>query len=795
MSDMTASRIYFDRSTGSIKKGVPPKTTEAATGYSENSKMYQSLKAFITPLSNTLVELRHTMNYQGKQLRDMQRATQAALKRNTEATEDTKEALKDNAEEAVKAAKKQSLTSKALNNDDFRKTLYLMLGPAGPIMSALDEVVADPLKRKLEAIREGQDKANAASDKKADIDRQAQTRLNRALGWLGSVFTKGTQATSSWLQKLLAKGDQGFVSKMLGNFLPGYGGGKGGKGGKGGTIATGGINPKAPGGKPTLAGKLGTGLGKVGGIGMSLAGLAGRGIMGAGKLLLRAVPFVGWALMIWDVGSFLWDMLGSEKAKALTDGAVKGIKALGSWINDSILKPIVAFFDSETWTNIKAGYRVVKGVLGELGGWVLDTIIKPIGGALKDNFDELKAKVTGAYKIMETATVFLYDKIFKPIGSFISEKFGWLYTMAEKLGIVSKPDPNAKPGVVGSLINNVKERFATAKADIKKEDAAAPSVVLEGLRNVTKALPSQSSNATVQTQMQPGGGRFGGGGSSGTWAGTTGVAGGAGAAMAAGWNLGDTSKKYESGRGGAGTVSTGVGDSGGVSYGTYQMSSTRGTAQKFVDSSPYAGDFKGLKAGTPEFSSKWKEIAARDSNFGKAQHDYIKATHYDIMADKLKKSGIDVSSAGPATQDAVWSSAVHYGPHSNVIAKAFEGKDFNKMSDKERIQTIQDYKAKTVGSYFGKNSANVQQSIARRVENERADLEKLAANGTVTQPEIQAKRQELPNNQITVAQPAATTPPRHIGPTSNSPSQTGNADIPTWSDDTGLSIINTSMLG
>jgi hypothetical protein len=36
-----------------------------------------------------------------------------------------------------------------------------------------------------------------------------------------------------------------------------------------------------------------------------------------------------------------------------------------------------------------------------------------------------------------------------------------------------------------------------------------------------------------------------------------------------GWNLGMTSSRYESGGRGAGTVSTGRGDHGGVSYGTY----------------------------------------------------------------------------------------------------------------------------------------------------------------------------------------------------------------------------------
>ena len=58
------------------------------------------------------------------------------------------------------------------------------------------------------------------------------------------------------------------------------------------------------------------------------------------------------------------------------------------------------------------------------------------------------------------------------------------------------------------------------------------------------------------------------------------------------WKLGDTSKKYEVGNGGAGTVSSGTGDAGGVSYGTYQLSSKTGTCAKFVDMMGYKEYFR-----------------------------------------------------------------------------------------------------------------------------------------------------------------------------------------------------------
>ena len=75
--------------------------------------------------------------------------------------------------------------------------------------------------------------------------------------------------------------------------------------------------------------------------------------------------------------------------------------------------------------------------------------------------------------------------------------------------------------------------------------------------------------------------------------------------------LGKLSEKYESGGRGPGTVSTGVGDPGGVSYGTYQLASRVGRADEFV-AKHYPDEFAGLKGGTAEFTAKWKALAAAD---------------------------------------------------------------------------------------------------------------------------------------------------------------------------------------
>jgi hypothetical protein len=135
--------------------------------------------------------------------------------------------------------------------------------------------------------------------------------------------------------------------------------------------------------------------------------------------------------------------------------------------------------------------------------------------------------------------------------------------------------------------------------------------------------------------------------------------------------LGKLSEKYESGGRGPATVSAGVGDPGGVSYGTYQLASKIGRADEFVRKY-YAEEIKHLKGGTPEFTKKWKELAEKDpTGLHKNEHDFIKQTHFDPQTRKLKKElDLDVEKRSAALRDVVWSTAVQHGPNTNVIVQA-----------------------------------------------------------------------------------------------------------------------------
>lgn len=196
------------------------------------------------------------------------------------------------------------------------------------------------------------------------------------------------------------------------------------------------------------------------------------------------------------------------------------------------------------------------------------------------------------------------------------------------------------------------------------------------------------------------------------------------------WFLGKTSKQYESGRSGAATISTGRGDHGGVSYGSYQLSTKAGTLKEFLDkTNNYHHEFDGLVPKTKAFNEKWVALANNDPAFGKAQHDFVAASHYEPQMEELRKAGYDFSERGKAIQDMVWSTAVQYRAKTvRVVRRAEEesGLDFQTATDKEIISAVQDSKRRHVNADFRSSSPAVQNSIKNnRIPDEKANLLKL----------------------------------------------------------------------
>lgn len=196
--------------------------------------------------------------------------------------------------------------------------------------------------------------------------------------------------------------------------------------------------------------------------------------------------------------------------------------------------------------------------------------------------------------------------------------------------------------------------------------------------------------------------------------------------------LGILSAKYETGGRGPGVVSTGAGDPGGVSYGSYQMASKMGVVQRFVSQAgfPWAKDFQNLTAGSAQFTSVWKRIAAEETAaFQNAQHEFIKRSHYDLLAAKvLSENALDVNTRSRALQNVIWSTAVQHGGASSIVGRALANvscASSDPAYDKHLISAIyaERGRKKPDGNlaYFSKSAPNVQAGVAKRFQNEEKD--------------------------------------------------------------------------
>jgi hypothetical protein len=210
--------------------------------------------------------------------------------------------------------------------------------------------------------------------------------------------------------------------------------------------------------------------------------------------------------------------------------------------------------------------------------------------------------------------------------------------------------------------------------------------------------------------------------------------------------LGALSARFETGGRGSTTVSGGVGDPGGVSYGAYQMKSkpSGGTVAQFVSHPdfPFRNDFAGLIPGSPAFSAKWKDVATRfQDTFKEAEHEFIKRTHYDPLCAKTKTDdGVDIGQCSHAMQDVVWSTAVQHGPNANIVHLALgqmhAAGNFDLASpqfERNAINAIYAERGRKDASgtlvHFSKSSAAVQDGVAKRFVEERTDALKMLDAG------------------------------------------------------------------
>jgi LysM repeat protein len=196
--------------------------------------------------------------------------------------------------------------------------------------------------------------------------------------------------------------------------------------------------------------------------------------------------------------------------------------------------------------------------------------------------------------------------------------------------------------------------------------------------------------------------------------------------------LGSLSRRYEVGDRGPGTVSSGRGDWGGVSYGSYQLASRQGRPAEFLASEglPWHAKFSGAAPGSPEFTAQWQACAAEaPAAFEAAQHAFIERTHYAVQAALLKReAGLDVDGCSAAVREAVWSTAVQHGPSTHVVLDALATvslKPGEPGFDRALIEAIYAERGRYLPDgtlvWFRSSSRAVQANVARRLRDECRD--------------------------------------------------------------------------
>ena len=186
--------------------------------------------------------------------------------------------------------------------------------------------------------------------------------------------------------------------------------------------------------------------------------------------------------------------------------------------------------------------------------------------------------------------------------------------------------------------------------------------------------------------------------------------------------IGCLSEKYEGG--GPATISTGADDSGGVSYGTYQLATNIGSVAAFVEwllaRQDFCQDYGALLAkfepGTVEFSAEWLAIAETDPDgFGALQDEYVKPRYYDAAVTVAQDRGIDTDTMPDALKCVLFSNAIQHGPRNagELLADSYAD------DPAEWIRKI--YDAKISDPDWSSGAPGLRPGLFARWENEKQD--------------------------------------------------------------------------
>ena len=135
------------------------------------------------------------------------------------------------------------------------------------------------------------------------------------------------------------------------------------------------------------------------------------------------------------------------------------------------------------------------------------------------------------------------------------------------------------------------------------------------------------------------------------------------------------SAKYES-HGNPGVVSSGSGDLGGVSYGSYQLASNTGAVDSFLEWAKgysndalanYARELSKFPINSQEFKNLWRNNGDVDpGGFEELQDAYIIDHYYEAAASALRNNYFEINKHSIAMKAVLFSRSVQYGPGKRV---------------------------------------------------------------------------------------------------------------------------------
>lgn len=213
--------------------------------------------------------------------------------------------------------------------------------------------------------------------------------------------------------------------------------------------------------------------------------------------------------------------------------------------------------------------------------------------------------------------------------------------------------------------------------------------------------------------------------------------------------IGKHVKQFESGSTGSATISSGKGDYGGVSFGSYQFPSY-GKSEVGKDSNLYkfwstyyGAKYPDVKPGNNQaFKDAWlKEAKSDPQGFYENEYAYMFPNYYGNARDIFSKNGLgNFDDYDRAAQEALWSTTVQLGAGGPSTSKGafalFKKAGVNTgMDPTEFVNKLYDTKISSVPTNFKSSSAAVQNSIKSRYEKERS-----VVLGLVGKPKIDTSK-------------------------------------------------------